>query len=67
MASSASDSYYTPDPLNEDLYNHLVLPQKLPHREDSHHGALEVALIERLVSSAKTIAAEAASDDYGAA
>lgn len=67
MVNSASDTYYTPDPLSEDLYNHLVLPQKLPHREDTRRGALEVTLIDRLVSSAETIAAEAASDDHGAA
>jgi hypothetical protein len=67
MATANSASHSFTDTLNEDLYNHLVLPQKLPHREDQSCDQLGVALLDRLVDSAKAIAAAAPSDDYGAA
>jgi hypothetical protein len=38
--------------LCEALYNHLVLPPKLPHREDGNLAALEAALLDRIIASA---------------
>jgi hypothetical protein len=67
MAAPGADAYFMPDRLNEALYNHLVPPQKFPHREDGRSEALGVALLDWLVSSPKTIAAEAPLDDNDAA
>ncbi|GKU02701.1 hypothetical protein FLAG1_04886 [Fusarium langsethiae] len=40
-------------PLDEALYNHLVLPPHLPHRQDANLNDIENALTERLLSSVK--------------
>ncbi|GKU12847.1 unnamed protein product, partial [Fusarium langsethiae] len=39
--------------LDEALYNHLVLPPHLPHRQDPKLNDIENALTERLLSSVK--------------
>ncbi|KAF5027163.1 hypothetical protein F66182_736 [Fusarium sp. NRRL 66182] len=39
--------------LNDALYNHLVLPPQLPHRQDSNLGKIENALTDRLLDSVK--------------
>ena len=60
--ANQEDSYFTPRFLDEELYNHLVLPQKLPHREDARRRTtLEAALITRLITSAKFLAEVASS------
>ncbi|KAI9150138.1 hypothetical protein HJFPF1_09893 [Paramyrothecium foliicola] len=39
----------------EALYNHLVLPPQLPHKEDPDVAGLETELLDRLIASAQKI------------
>ncbi|KAM0427773.1 hypothetical protein ACHAPT_007229 [Fusarium lateritium] len=41
--------------LSDALYNHLVLPPKLPHRRDTNFNEIEADLIDRLLASVKHI------------
>ncbi|KAH7327815.1 hypothetical protein B0I35DRAFT_465989 [Stachybotrys elegans] len=41
------------------LYNHLVLPPKLPHREDPNIAQVETALLDRLIEASKSFSDEA--------
>ncbi|KAF4999120.1 hypothetical protein FGRMN_2683 [Fusarium graminum] len=44
---------HEPLSLNEALYNHLVLPPQLPHRQDSNLNEIENAVNDRLLASVK--------------
>ncbi|CAJ0547291.1 Ff.00g019180.m01.CDS01 [Fusarium sp. VM40] len=44
---------YEPLSLNDALYNHLVLPPQLPHRQDSNLIEIENAVTDRLLASVK--------------
>ncbi|KAM0337653.1 hypothetical protein ACHAPQ_002878 [Fusarium lateritium] len=60
-AQAASSSRPTPTArtenellsLNDALYNHLVLPPQLPHRQDSNLNEIENAITDRLLASVK--------------
>ena len=39
--------------LNDALYNHLVLPPQLPHRQDANLSEIEKTLTDRLLDSIK--------------
>lgn len=41
--------------LSDALYNHLVLPPKLPHRRDPNLNEIEADLINRLIACVKHI------------
>lgn len=51
-----SEEYYVPRAVDEALYNHLALPLRLPGREDSDLGAIQDALLDRLIASAEALA-----------
>ncbi|KAH7122883.1 hypothetical protein EDB81DRAFT_861125 [Dactylonectria macrodidyma] len=53
MASAPPASKHLDLSLNDALYNHLVLPPQLPHREDPNLIEIESALIERVLTSAR--------------
>ncbi|KAM0348261.1 hypothetical protein ACHAPU_004229 [Fusarium lateritium] len=44
---------HEPLSLNDALYNHLVLPPQLPHRQDSNLNEIEDAVNDRLLASVK--------------
>jgi hypothetical protein len=44
---------HEPLSLNDALYNHLVLPPQLPHRQDSNLNEIENAITDRLLASVK--------------
>ncbi|KEY64737.1 hypothetical protein S7711_05391 [Stachybotrys chartarum IBT 7711] len=48
-------------PLIDQVYNHLVLPLQLPHREDPRLSDVEDAILARLIQSAKLAASLKAS------
>lgn len=51
--STAVRGEYGPLSLNDALYNHLVLPPQLPHRQDSNLIEIENAVTDRLLASVK--------------
>ena len=53
--------------LCEALYNHLVLPPQLPHREDANVEGLETALLDRLILSAQKMREVTEQKDFQAA
>ncbi|KAF7550095.1 hypothetical protein G7Z17_g5938 [Cylindrodendrum hubeiense] len=53
MATSTPAHKHTDLSLKEALYNHLVLPPQLPHREDPNLVEIENALIDRVLASAR--------------
>lgn len=53
MSESKSGSSSSRLSVDEALYNHLVLPSQLPHREDDNTPEIENELVQRLVDSAR--------------
>lgn len=54
-------------PLIDQVYNHLVLPLQLPHREDPSLPDVEDAILARLIQSAKCLADASDHDDFRSA
>lgn len=55
MATPAAPHKHTDLSANEALYNHLVLPPQLPHREDPNLAEIENALIDRVLGAIRSL------------
>ncbi|KPM37446.1 hypothetical protein AK830_g9109 [Neonectria ditissima] len=53
MATSAPDFQHCDLSVNDALYNHLVLPPRLPHRQDPNIVDVENELVERVLRAAR--------------
>ncbi|XEU95815.1 hypothetical protein FSHL1_001100 [Fusarium sambucinum] len=53
QAGKAKGQQERPLSLDEAVYNHLVLPPNLPHRQDPNFDSIQNALTERLLASVK--------------